>query len=328
MESPAASQPAGVPASKGRNARAADPTSARSPGPDLCAVPRPGPHPGSSPARNASLRSRAQPDPSLGLGAAPRPEVGRGSRSDHPAPGISSSPLQPDLEDGLSRDDVSCVQSPLQLAHFILNCGPAHLSGDKTEVRWEEWLDPALRVLGTGHSVVLLATFSRNLDQAGCGWHLTLGSFTSKLPALQGCPAPSSMPQPLGVFQECARLRALQPCCFPRFLAHMPSLPGIRGRGQLRPEGRGAFGRHSLGLLPPATFVLGVPPLPRECCPRGRFLVDPQVAPGCLTGTLRLQEPRVPALPAVQLPSPDLSRPVPALGKIGRWHLGTSPPLA
>ena len=87
MESPAASQPAGVPASKGRNARAADPTSARSPGPDLCAVPRPGPHPGSSPARNASLRSRAQPDPSLGLGAAPRPEVGRGSRSDHPAPG-------------------------------------------------------------------------------------------------------------------------------------------------------------------------------------------------------------------------------------------------
>lgn len=118
------------------------------------------------------------------------------------------------------------------------------------------------------------------------------------------------MPQPLGVFRECARPQALQPCRFPRFLAHMPSLPGIRGRGQPRPEGRGTFGRHSLGLLPLATFVLGVPPLHRECCPRGHFLVDPQVAPECLTVTLRLQEHRVPALPAVQLPSPDLPCPV------------------
>lgn len=27
----------------------------------------------------------------------------------------------PDLEDGLSRGDVSCVQSPLELAHFVLS---------------------------------------------------------------------------------------------------------------------------------------------------------------------------------------------------------------
>lgn len=46
---------------------------------------------------------------------------------------------------------------------------------------------------------------------------------------------------------------------FPSLLAHMPSLAGVRGQGQLAlgPVVRGTFGWHGLGLLLQAALVLG-----------------------------------------------------------------------
>ena len=190
---------------------------------------------------------------------------------------------------------------------FHAPCSLTHLTGDKTEVSQEEWLDGALPTLGTGHSVVLLVTFSRNLDQAGCGQHLTLESVTAELPALP------SVPQAWGASWERTSPQAPQPCSFPG--ASSPTCHLRSGSGQ------GHFGLAQPGSAASGHVVLGGPSAPYH----PRALASDFM--WLLVGTRRLQEHRVLALPAVQLP-PHPSHPHPGCRKDGRvapW--GLPPPL-